>query len=105
MLGNNITPQTDAATSQIAGPRESRKKKLGKALLGTVTIIAAGWFILTDSPPPPVEADRGTVARNGEIGSAFGIRVEPRFDGIADLGPGVVLLIASDYGTTEVDPK
>ncbi|AOS61245.1 LytR C-terminal domain-containing protein [Actinoalloteichus hymeniacidonis] len=41
----------------------------------------------------------------GEIGSAFGIRVEPRFDGIADLGPGVVLLIASDYGTTEVDPK
>ena len=71
MLGNTITPQTDATTSQIAGPRENRKKKLGKALLGTVTIIAAGWFILTDSPPPPVEAERSAVARNGEIGSAF----------------------------------
>lgn len=71
MLGNNITPQTDATTSQIAGPKESRRKKLGKVLLGTVAIIAAGFFILTDSPPPPVEADRSTVARNGEIGGSF----------------------------------
>lgn len=71
MFGNTITPQTDATTSQIAGPRESRKKKLAKALLGTVAIIAAGWFIMHDSPPPPPEADRSVVARNGEIGTAF----------------------------------
>jgi type IV secretion system protein VirB10 len=71
MFGNEITPQTDATTSQVAGPRESRKKKVAKALLGTVAIIAAGWFILHDSPAPIPEADRSAVARNGEIGGAF----------------------------------
>ena len=71
MFGNEITPQTDSATTQIAGPRKSRKRKVTELLLGTVAIIAAGWFILHDSPPPPPEADRSAVARNGEIGNAF----------------------------------
>ncbi|ASO18031.1 hypothetical protein FHR81_002425 [Actinoalloteichus hoggarensis] len=63
---------------------------------------SAGIIETTTAYYRPGTAEEGAA---GEIGSAFGIRVEPRFDGIADLGPGVILIVTNDYGSTEVDPK
>ncbi|APU12463.1 MULTISPECIES: LytR C-terminal domain-containing protein [Actinoalloteichus] len=63
---------------------------------------SAGIIETTTAYYRPGTAEEGAA---GEIGSAFGIRVEPRFDGIADLGPGVVLIVTNDYGSTTVDPK
>lgn len=71
MFGNNLTPETDNTTSQIAGSPKSRKRKVTEFLLGTVAIAAAGWFILHDSAPPPPEPDRSAIARNGEVGRDF----------------------------------
>lgn len=33
-----------------------------------------------------------------ELGTRFGMRVEPRFPGIADAAPGLIVLITNDYG-------
>ncbi|WP_026065928.1 LytR C-terminal domain-containing protein [Actinoalloteichus spitiensis] len=41
----------------------------------------------------------------GEIGAAFGIPVEPRFDGIRDAAPGVIVIVTNNYGQTSTDPK
>jgi type IV secretion system protein VirB10 len=71
MFGNSVTPQTDTATSQIAAPPKSKKRKFTELLLGTVSIVAAGWFIMHDTTRPPVETERSVVARNGEIGGGF----------------------------------
>jgi hypothetical protein len=32
------------------------------------------------------------------IGEAFGMRVEPRFEGIQDADPGVIVIVTNDYG-------
>ncbi|MCP2260588.1 LytR cell envelope-related transcriptional attenuator [Streptoalloteichus tenebrarius] len=32
-----------------------------------------------------------------ELGRQFGIRVEPRFDGIADASPGLIVIVTNDY--------
>jgi type IV secretion system protein VirB10 len=72
MFGKSVTPQTDAAPSQVAAPRKSKKRKLAEWLMGTVFIIGAGWFILHDTDTiPPVESDRVSAARNGEVGGDF----------------------------------
>ncbi|SFP49201.1 LytR cell envelope-related transcriptional attenuator [Amycolatopsis arida] len=42
--------------------------------------------------------DEETAAR--AIGAEFGMRVEPRFEGIADSSPGVIVIITNDYGST-----
>jgi hypothetical protein len=33
------------------------------------------------------------------LGSRFNLRVEPRFDGIAGAGPGLIVIVTNDYGS------
>lgn len=39
------------------------------------------------------------------IGTAFGMRVEPRFEGITDASPGVIVIVTNDYGDKGSDGK
>lgn len=44
----------------------------------------------------PGTAERGAAEA---IGAEFGMRVEPRFDGIADSTPGVIVIVTKDYSS------
>lgn len=39
------------------------------------------------------------------IGTTFGMRVEPRFEGITDASPGVIVIVTNDYGDKGSDGK
>jgi hypothetical protein len=41
----------------------------------------------------------GEKASAEAMSSAFGLRVEPRFDGLADAAPGLIVIVTNDYGT------
>ncbi|MGH3911796.1 MAG: LytR C-terminal domain-containing protein [Pseudonocardiaceae bacterium] len=69
---------------------------------------AAGWTVIEVAnysggriPTSTVYYREGTDERATAeaIGAEFGLRVEPRFDGIADARPGVIVIVTNDYGT------
>lgn len=69
---------------------------------------AAGWTVIEVAnysggriPTSTVYYREGTDERATAeaIGAEFGIRVEPRFDGIADASPGVIVIVTNDYGS------
>ena len=33
------------------------------------------------------------------LGEQFGLRVNPRFDGLKDASPGIIVIVTRDYGT------
>ncbi|PPK70584.1 LytR C-terminal domain-containing protein [Actinokineospora auranticolor] len=40
-----------------------------------------------------------------KLGDEYGFQVEPRFDGIKDASPGLILIVTKDYGTTRDNNK
>jgi hypothetical protein len=69
---------------------------------------AAGWSVAEVGnyaggriPTTTVYYQEGTDQRAvaEAIGAEFGMRVEPRFPGIADVRPGVIVIITKDYGS------
>ncbi|GAB2744375.1 LytR C-terminal domain-containing protein [Amycolatopsis magusensis] len=51
----------------------------------------------------PGVADEETAAR--ALGAAFGMRVEPRFEGIAGSSGGVIVIVTNDYGSADTKGK
>ncbi|MBW0118506.1 LytR C-terminal domain-containing protein [Pseudonocardia abyssalis] len=77
----------------------------GLAARGAADFEAAGWTV-TDTggyngliPTSTVYYREGTAERDAAefLGTAFGLRVEPRFDGIQDSTAGVVIILTRDY--------
>lgn len=68
---------------------------------------AAGWTVVeVDNyrgliPTTTVYYQEGTDQRRiaEAIGAEFGMRVEPRFVGIEDAKPGVIVIVTNDYGS------
>ncbi|MGH3822871.1 MAG: LytR C-terminal domain-containing protein [Pseudonocardiaceae bacterium] len=68
---------------------------------------AAGWMVVEVGnyargtiPTTTVyyQDDAGQRADAEEIAAEFGMRVEPRFPGISDASPGIVVIVTNDYG-------
>ncbi|GAA3247135.1 hypothetical protein GCM10017691_55980 [Pseudonocardia petroleophila] len=77
----------------------------GLAARGAADFESAGWTV-TDTggyngliPTSTVYYREGTAERDAAefLGNAFGLRVEPRFDGIQDSTPGVIVILTRDY--------
>lgn len=69
---------------------------------------AAGWTVTEVGNYPggriwtsTVYYEQGTDQRTAAeaLGAQFGMRVQPRFAGIADARPGVIVIITNDYGS------
>lgn len=69
---------------------------------------AAGWVVVETAnypggriPTSTVYYQEGTEERATAeaIGAEFGLRVEPRFAGIANARPGVIVIVTNDYGS------
>lgn len=69
---------------------------------------AAGWTVVEVAnysggliPTSTVYYQEGTDQRATAeaIGAHFGMRVAPRFEGIADARPGVIVIVTNDYGS------
>jgi hypothetical protein len=67
---------------------------------------AAGWTVVEVGnyaggtiPTTTAYYQEGTGQRDGAeaIGSKFGVRVEPRFPGIANASPGLIVIVTNDY--------
>jgi hypothetical protein len=67
---------------------------------------AAGWTVVEVGnyaggtiPTTTAYYQEGTGQRDGAeaIGSEFGMRVEPRFPGIANASPGLIVIVTNDY--------
>lgn len=77
----------------------------GLAARGAADFESAGWTV-TDTggyngliPTSTVYYREGTAERDAAefLGSAFGLRVEPRFEGIEDSSDGVIVILTRDY--------
>jgi hypothetical protein len=44
-------------------------------------------------------AGTGEEAAAQRLGSRFNLRVEPRFDGIVNASPGLIVIVTNDYGS------
>lgn len=80
----------------------------GLAARAANNLTAAGWTVVEVGnypggriPTTTVYYQEGTGQRAvaEAIGAEFGMRVEPRFAGIADRPPGVIVIVTNDYGT------
>jgi hypothetical protein len=78
----------------------------GLAARAAAELGAAGWTVVEIGnyargtiPTTTVyyQQDTGQRAKAEAIAAAFGMRVEPRFPGISDVGPGVVVIVTNDY--------
>ncbi|MGQ0777811.1 MAG: LytR C-terminal domain-containing protein [Pseudonocardiales bacterium] len=107
-------PGTD--TGVVGGPPDYRGEARiynnstisGLASRAADDLNAAGWTVVEVAnysggriPTSTVYYQEGTDQRATAeaIGAHFGIRVEPRFDGIANARPGVIVIVTNDYGT------
>lgn len=80
----------------------------GLATRAADDLTAAGWAVVEVAnysggriPTSTVYYQEGTDQRATAeaIGAEFGMRVEPRFAGIASARPGVIVIVTNDYGT------
>jgi hypothetical protein len=80
----------------------------GLAARAATDLRAAGWPVVEVSnyaggriPTTTVYYQESTDQRAiaEAIGAKFGMRVEPRFPGIADASPGVIVIVTNDYGS------
>lgn len=78
----------------------------GLAARAAADLGAAGWTVIEVGnyargtiPTTTVYYQEGTEQRADAeaIAAAFGMRVEPRFPGLSDAGPGVVVIVTNDY--------
>ena len=108
------SPGTD--TGVVGGPPDYRGEARvynnstisGLASRAADDLNAAGWTVVEVAnysggriPTSTVYYQEGTDQRATAeaIGAHFGMRVEPRFDGIANARPGVIVIVTNDYGT------
>ncbi|MGH4015949.1 MAG: LytR C-terminal domain-containing protein [Pseudonocardiaceae bacterium] len=79
----------------------------GLATRAASDLTAAGWTVVEVGnysggriPTTTVYYQEGTDQRATAeaIGAEFGLRVEPRFAGIANAPPGVIVIVTNDYG-------
>lgn len=77
----------------------------GLAARGAADFEAAGWTV-TDIggyngriPVSTVYYREGTAEKDAAdfLADAFGLRAQPRFDGIEDSSPGVIVILTKDY--------
>lgn len=63
------------------------------------TVVEVGNYARGTIPTTTVYYQEGTAQRADAeaIAAAFGMRVEPRFPGISDAGPGLVVIVTNDY--------
>ncbi len=63
------------------------------------TVVEVGNYALGTIPTTTVYYQEGTDQRADAeaIAAAFGMRVEPRFPGLSDTGPGIVVIVTNDY--------
>lgn len=63
------------------------------------TVVEVGNFARETIPTTTVYYQEGTDQRADAeaIAQQFGMRVEPRFPGISTIGPGVIVIVTSDY--------
>lgn len=68
----------------------------------------AGWPVVDVANYPNARIPTSTVyfrpgtgeeAAAQQLGTRFNLRVEPRFDGIANASPGLVVIVTNDYGS------
>ncbi|MGH3905550.1 MAG: LytR C-terminal domain-containing protein [Pseudonocardiaceae bacterium] len=80
----------------------------GLATRAADDLTAAGWTVVEVANYPGGRIPTSTVyyqegtdqrATAEAIGAEFGMRVEPRFAGIANARPGVIVIVTNDYGT------
>lgn len=80
----------------------------GLAARAARDLTAAGWTVLEVGNYPwgiisttTVYYQDGTDQRSGAeaIASEFGMRAEPRFPGIANASPGIIVIVTNDYRT------
>lgn len=80
----------------------------GLAARAADDLTAAGWMVVDVGNYPggriwtttvyyQNSGDQRAIAE--EIGAKFGMRVEPRFAGIEDATPGLIVIVTNDYGT------
>jgi hypothetical protein len=78
----------------------------GLAARAARDLAAAGWTVVEVGnypwgtiPTTTVYYQEGTAERAAaeEIGAQFGMRVEPRFTGIARAAPGLIIIVTRDY--------
>jgi hypothetical protein len=82
----------------------------GLAARAARDLTAAGWTVVEVGnyargviPTTTVYYQQGTdqSADAQALGARFRIRVEPRFPGIANVGPGLVVIVTNDYESPE----
>jgi len=63
------------------------------------TVVEVGNYARGTIPTTTAYYQEGTGQRDGAeaLGSEFGMRVEPRFPGIADASPGLIVIVTNDY--------
>lgn len=63
------------------------------------TVVEVGNYARGTIPTTTAYYQEGTGQRDGAeaIGSKFGMRVEPRFPGIANASPGLIVIVTNDY--------
>lgn len=80
----------------------------GLAARAADELTAAGWSVIEVGnyasgriPTTTVYYQTGTGQQEWaeQIGRQFGMRVEPRFEGIRDASPGLIVIVTNDYGT------
>ncbi|MGH3942144.1 MAG: LytR C-terminal domain-containing protein [Pseudonocardiaceae bacterium] len=111
-------PDTGSGTGKgmVGGPPDYRGEARvynnstisGLAARAADDLNAAGWTVVEIAnysggriPTSTVYYQEGTDQRATAeaIGAHFGIRVEPRFEGIVQASPGVIVIVTNDYGT------
>ncbi|MGH3932866.1 MAG: LytR C-terminal domain-containing protein [Pseudonocardiaceae bacterium] len=111
-----VSPDTGTDTGVVGGVPDYRGEARvynnstisGLASRAADDLNAAGWTVVEVAnysggriPTSTVYYQEGTDQRATAeaIGAHFGMRVEPRFDGIANARPGVIVIVTNDYGT------
>lgn len=115
--GGSAAPASPAAGAEVADGKPDYRGEArvynnstisGLASRAADDLTAAGWTVVEVAnysggkiPTSTVYYQEGTDQRATAeaIGAEFGMRVEPRFAGITNARPGVIVIVTNDYGT------
>ncbi|MGH4011054.1 MAG: LytR C-terminal domain-containing protein [Pseudonocardiaceae bacterium] len=111
---DSAPPPAEAGTGASAGDKSGSRGEVriynnstirGLAARAAEDLAAAGWTVVEVGnfargtiPTTTAYYQDGTDRDDAEaIGAEFGMRVEPRFPGIANAGPGLIVIVTNDY--------
>ncbi|MBV9141748.1 MAG: LytR C-terminal domain-containing protein [Pseudonocardiales bacterium] len=108
--GNGSSAKTPSANGPSRGEVRVYNNGTVRGLAGRAArdLTAAGWTVVEIGnyargriPTTTAYYQEGTdqLAAAQALGAQFGMRVEPRFPGIAGVGPGLVVIITNDYAS------